>query len=620
VQGWTILRRSGIVVVGGVEFDAMARSAFAFAAFEAFLKKTIAAPPHQRTRGLAGRKTMERPWYASYPETVSRHVDIKGHASALGLAEAAFQTHREASAYVCLGRELTYGDLDRLSRQLASAFQHMGLKPGDRLAIMMPNVLHYPVALFAAWRAGLIVVNVNPLYTPRELNHQLNDSGAKAIVILDRFLSVLATESGKTPIEHTVIAGFSDNFGAADPVDLSIAPELLGKIPSPLSFDHALASGRENPGAAVPLHHDDVAVLQYTGGTTGVSKGAVLTHANLLSALLGARDWMQPGLDRRPPSGQLNFVCALPLYHVFAFMICGLFASLVGGNVILIPDPRDMAGTVKQLAPYKLHVFPAVNTLFNGLINTPSFAGLDFSELGVTIGGGAAVQEVVARKWLAITGCPIIEGYGLSETCATATCNRSDLEAFTGTIGLPGPGVDIAILDDDENEVAHGQPGEICMKGGQVMRGYWERPEETAKAFTRSGYFKTGDIGLMDDEGFVTIIDRKKDMIIVSGFNVFPNEIEGVVAEHPRVVECAVIGVPDEQSGEAVMLFVVPRDGGLGADELVTFCQERLTGYKRPRRIEFIDALPKSNVGKILRRELRDEVMKRPATPMAMAG
>jgi long-chain acyl-CoA synthetase len=477
---------------------------------------------------------------------------------------------------------------------------------------MMPNVPQYPVAVAAVLRAGFIAVNINPLYTPRELAHQLKDSGAKAIVILENFANTLAEVIGDTSIRHVVVAKTGDLLGFPK---RNVVNYVVGKtlptysLPGAIWFRKALTVGAAHKFTPQPITHDDVAVLQYTGGTTGVSKGATLTHGAILAAVLASEAWMQPALKRRTVTGQMTFVCALPLYHVFAFISCALLAMRVGGLNVLIPNPRDVDGMLKELSKFRIHFFPAVNTLFNGLAHHPGFAKLNFSELLVSNGGGTAVQEAVAKKWLATTGCPIVEGYGLSETCSGVTCNPTDSEAFTGTIGLPLPNVEIRILDDDGKDVPLGASGEIAIRGPQVMAGYWQRPDETASAMTGDGFFKSGDIGVMDERGYIKIVDRKKDMILVSGFNVYPNEIEAVAAGHPGVLECAAIGVPDAKSGEAVMLFVVPKDKSVTTEAVMAHCKSQLAGYKTPRVIHFRSELPKTNVGKILRRQLRDEMM-----------
>jgi long-chain acyl-CoA synthetase len=558
----------------------------------------------------------QRPWTAQYPPGVTADLDITRYDSLVALFEESFAKYADKPAYVCMGKALTYGEWDRLSTALAAWLQSRGLQRGDRVAIMMPNLLQYPVAVAAVLRAGFVAVNVNPLYTPRELEHQLKDSGATAIIILENFATTLEQVIASTAIRHVVVAAVGDMLGLVKGMVTNYVVRRVKKIVPPYTlkgstrFNVALALGKKLRFARPAVGPDDVAVLQYTGGTTGVSKGATLLHRTVVAGLIAAEAWTMPGLGRKQITGQVTIVCALPLYHVFAFITCALLGMRLGGMNILIPNPRDLSGFIETLGKYRFHVFPAVNTLFAGLAAQPDFAKLDFSELVISNGGGTAVQEAVAKKWLAITGCPIAEGYGLSETCAGVTCNRTDTDAFTGTIGLPLPNVDLKILDDDEKEVALGERGEIAIRGPQVMRGYWQQEGETAKVMTKDGYFKSGDIGIMDAEGYTRIVDRKKDMILVSGFNVYPNEVEGVVAGLAGVRECAVIGVPDNNSGEAVMLFVVKGDASLDEAKVVAYCAEHLTGYKKPRHIRFMDDLPKTNVGKILRRELRDAVMK----------
>lgn len=556
---------------------------------------------------------MERIWLKSYPAGVPADIDVAQYPSVVALLDEAFVKYRDLPAYISMGATLTYGAIDDLSKIFAAWLQGQGLRPGDRLALMMPNVLQYPVALAAALRAGLIVVNVNPLYTARELSHQLQDSGAKAIVILENFAATLEKALAGTAIERIVLTGIGDLMGFPKGLVTNFVVRRIKKmvpaydLPHAVRFNAAIAAGRSSPFTPPPIAPKDVAVLQYTGGTTGVAKGAMLLHETLVAAALSAEAWMQPGLKRKAVSGQKTIVCALPLYHVFAFVVCALLGMRTGALNILIVNPRDLAGVIKEISKYKFNMFPAVNTLFNALANHPDFAKLDFSGLFNSTGGGMAVQEAVAKKWLAVTGCPIVEGYGLSETAATGTCNPTDSTGFTGTIGLPLPNFDIRIIDDSGHDVPLGSPGEIAIKGPQVMSGYWGRPDETAKAFTADGFFKSGDIGIMDARGYIKLVDRKKDMILVSGFNVYPNEVEEVVAHHPGVAECAAVGVPDRNSGEAVMLFVVKRDPDLTAEAIAAFCAAELTGYKRPRYIEFRTELPKTNVGKILRRALRDE-------------
>ena len=562
---------------------------------------------------------MDRFWLKNYPPGVPSDIDPSVYPSLVDLLEESFARFRDARAYVCMDKALTFGEIDTLSTALGAWLQGRGLKRGDRVAIMMPNVLQYPVAVAAVLRAGFIAVNVNPLYTARELEHQLKDSGAQAIIILENFATTLQQVIGHTSVKHVAVASMGDLLGFPKALIVNLVVRHVRKmvpawsLPGHVKFNDAVSAGRGMALARPQLGPDDVAVLQYTGGTTGVSKGATLLHRTLVSNLLASEAWMQPGLKRKTISGQLTIVCALPLYHVFAFVTCGLLGMRTGALNILIPNPRDLPGTIKELAKYKINVFPAVNTLFNGLANNPDFAKLDFSELVISNGGGTAVQEAVAKKWLAITGCPICEGYGLSETSSGITCNPTDSEAYTGTIGLPLPNVEIRILDDAGKDVAPGEAGEIAIRGPQVMRDYWQQPEETAKVMTPDGFFKSGDVGVMDSRGYVKIVDRKKDMILVSGFNVYPNEVEAVVAAHPGVLECAAIGIPDANSGEAVMLFVVRKDPALTKEALAEYCHRELTGYKRPKHIEFRTELPKTNVGKILRRELRDAVVRKAA-------
>jgi long-chain acyl-CoA synthetase len=566
---------------------------------------------------------MDRFWLKSYPPGVPSDIDPSVYPSVVAVIEESFAKYCGQKAYVCMDKAITFGEVDTLSQALAAWLQGRGLRRGARVAIMMPNVLQYPVAVAAVLRAGFIAVNVNPLYTAPELEHQLEDSGAEAVIVLENFASTLEqalrASAGRTAVKHVVVASMGDLLGFPKGLIVNFVVRTLRKmvpafaLSGHFKFNDVIATGRSMAFARPDLGPDDVAVLQYTGGTTGVAKGATLLHHTIVANLLASEAWMQPGLRRKQLTGQFTIVCALPLYHVFAFITCGLLGMRTGALNILIPNPRDMKGTVKELAKYRINIFPGVNTLFNGLANQPDFAKLDFSGLAITNGGGMAVQEAVARKWLAITGCPIVEGYGLSETSAGVTCNPTDSEAYTGTIGLPLPNVEIKLLDDHGEEVPLGEAGEIAIRGPQVMQGYWQRPDETALVMTPDGFFKSGDIGQMDARGYIRIVDRKKDMIIVSGFKIFPNEIEAVVASHPGVLECAVVGVPDAGSGEAVMLFVVKKDPSLTRDALAEYCKQQLTGYKRPKFIEFRDELPKTNVGKILRRELRDSMLKKAA-------
>jgi long-chain acyl-CoA synthetase len=558
---------------------------------------------------------MEKLWLKNYPEGVPAEVDVTQYASLVDLMEEAFSAYATRNAYAFMDRFTTFGELDRLSAALAAWLQSRGIKPGTRVAIMMPNVVQYPVAVAGVLRAGCVVVNVNPLYTPRELEHQLKDSGAEVIVILENFAATLQQVVGRTQVKHVIVASMGDLLGFPRGVIVNFAVRRIKKmvpqytLPGSLRFNDVLDEGARQQLQKVKLGPDDIAFLQYTGGTTGVSKGATLTHRNLVANVLQLDAWVQPALkdtSRGPVPEQLVYVCALPLYHVFALTVNLLGGLRLGSLNVLIPNPRDLPGFVKELAKFKFHVLPGVNTLYNALAENEDFRKLDFSSLRIANGGGMAVQQAVAEKWLKITGIPIIEGYGLSETSPIATCNPITAREYTGTIGIPVSSTEIAILDDAGQPVPLGQPGEIAIRGPQVMAGYWQRPEETEKVMTPDGFFKSGDVGIMDENGYIRIVDRKKDMIIVSGFNVYPNEVEGVVAMHPGVVECAAIGVPDEKSGEAVKVFVVRKDSDLDAAQLAAWCKEHLTGYKKPKYIEFRDELPKSNVGKILRRELRD--------------
>jgi len=556
---------------------------------------------------------MDRFWLKSYPAEVPAEIDYTRYRSLVHLLEESFQNYAQRQAYICMGKPLTYRQVDALSQRLGAWLQSRGLQKGARVALMMPNVLQYPVALAAVLRAGYIVVNVNPLYTARELAHQLNDSGAEAIIILENFASTLEQVVGSTSVRHIVVASMGDLLGGLKGAIVNFVVRNVKKmVPAyrlahAVSFKRALAEGGRMTLKPAQLTHEDVAFLQYTGGTTGVSKGATLTHRNVLANVLQSEAWAQPALKREPQAEPLIYLCALPLYHIFALTACCLMGTRMGATNILIPNPRDIPGLVRELSKYKVNVFPAVNTLYNGLLNNPDFAKLDFSGLKICNGGGMAVQRAVAEKWLQVTGCPIVEGYGLSETSPVATCNPTDTPAFSGTIGLPLPSTEVAILDDAGQPLPPGQVGEIAIRGPQVMAGYWNRPEETAKVMTPDGFFKTGDIGISDERGYIRIVDRKKDMILVSGFNVYPNEIEDVLAAHPAVLESACVGVPDSNSGEAVKVYVVRKDPALTSAQLMDYCREQLTGYKRPKYIEFRDQLPKTNVGKILRRELRDD-------------
>ncbi|MDQ2989146.1 MAG: long-chain-fatty-acid--CoA ligase [Pseudomonadota bacterium] len=555
---------------------------------------------------------MDKFWLKSYQSGVPAEIDWTQYRSLTHLLEEAFQKYAQRKAYVCMDKAITYAELDRMSQQMAAWLQGKGLKQGARVALMMPNVLQYPVAMAAVLRAGYTIVNVNPLYTPRELQHQLIDSGAEAIVVLENFATTLEQVIAKTPVKHVVVASMGDMLGAVKGTIVNLVVRKVKKLvpafslPASIPFNRMMDEGARLTFKPVTIGHDDIAFLQYTGGTTGVSKGAMLLHRNVIANVLQNEAWLHPTLETLPKGQQLQFVCALPLYHIYALTVCALMSMRMGGMNLLIPNPRDMDGFVKELGKYKINIFPAVNTLYNGLLNNKNFAKLDFSSYRVCNGGGMAVQQAVADKWLQVTGTPIVEGYGLSETSPVATANRCDIHQFSGTIGLPLPSTEVTILDDDGKEVALGERGEIAIRGPQVMAGYWNRPDETAKSMTADGFFKTGDIGVMDATGNTRIVDRKKDMILVSGFNVYPNEVEAVVSSHPGVLECACIGVPDANSGEAVKLFVVRRDPALTKEELMDYCKQQLTAYKKPKYIEFRDDLPKTNVGKILRRELRD--------------
>ena len=555
---------------------------------------------------------MEKIWLKSYPPGVPADIDPDQYRSLVHLLEEAFQKYADRNAYVCMDKFLTYAELDTYSRQLGAWLQSRGLKKGARVALMMPNVLQYPVAIAAVLRAGYTVVNVNPLYTPRELEHQLNDSGSEAIIVLENFAHTVEQVLSKTAVKHIVVASMGEMLGGLKGMIVNFVVRNVKKmvpaysLPNAMRFKQALALGSRMKLTPVELSIHDAAFLQYTGGTTGVSKGATLSHRNVIANVLQSEAWSGAALDQNSQE-QLIIVCALPLYHIFALTACAMWGTRVGALNILIPNPRDIPGLIKELGKYRFNLLPAVNTLYNALVNHPDFAKLDFSGLKIANGGGMAVQQAVNDKWLQVTGVSIIEGYGLSETSPVATCNRADSTAFSGTIGLPVPSTDIAILDDDGKEVPLGQTGEIAIRGPQVMSGYWNRPDETAKVMTPDGYFKSGDVGIMDERGYVKIVDRKKDMILVSGFNVYPNEVEAVIAAHPGVLECACVGVPDEHSGEAVKVFVVRKDPNLTQEVLAAYCKEQFTGYKRPKYIEFRDELPKTNVGKILRRALRDE-------------
>jgi long-chain acyl-CoA synthetase len=555
---------------------------------------------------------MERIWLKQYPAGVPADIDPTQYPSLVALFEESFAKFRDRKAFICMDKSITYGDLDAMSLALGAYLQSKGLQQGARVALMMPNVLQYPVSTAAVLRAGYAVVNVNPLYTPRELEHQLKDSGAEAIIVLENFASTVEKVIRNTQVKHVIVGSMGDMLGLKGLLVNLVVRKVKKMVPAyslpgAIAFNDAVTAGRGMNFRKPQIKQDDVAFLQYTGGTTGVSKGATLLHRNILANVLQNDAWLQPALKKPPHVDQLFIVCALPLYHIFALTACFLLAVRAGGVNLLIPNPRDMPGFIKELQKYQVNSFPAVNTLYNGLLNTPGFDKLDFSKLKTSFGGGMATQKAVAEKWLKTTGCALSEGYGLSETSPSLTCNPADTDKFSGSIGVPMPSTYISIRDDDGNEVPLGEAGEICAKGPQVMAGYWNRPEETANVMTADGFFRTGDIGIMDPSGYTKIVDRKKDMVLVSGFNVYPNEVEDVIASHPGVLECAVIGVADAKSGEAVKAFVVKKDPSVTADDIIKFCGTQLTNYKVPKQIEFRTELPKTNVGKILRRELRDE-------------
>jgi len=554
----------------------------------------------------------DRIWLKSYPEGVPADLPPSPYTSLVGLMEESFRQYAERPAYSFMGKELTFGETDRLSRAFAAYLQGLGLAQGDRVAIMMPNVPQYPVVVAAILRAGYVVVNVNPLYTARELEHQLKDSGSKAIVIIENFAHTLEKCIAATPVRHVVLCAMGDRLGLLKGALVNYVVRKVKKLvppfnlPDAVRFNDAIAKGERSTLRQPEIKPDDVAVLQYTGGTTGVSKGAVLLHRNVIANVLQSQLWNDPAMKKIPAGEQSTGICALPLYHIFAFTVGMMLSMRTGGKLVLIPNPRDLPAVLKELSKHTFHTFPAVNTLFNGLANHPDFDKVDWSHLKVSVGGGMAVQGAVAKKWFEKTGCPICEGYGLSETSPSASCNPVTATAYTGTIGVPIPGTWMKIIDDEGRDVPQGQPGEIAIKGPQVMAGYWQRPDETAKVMTADGWFKSGDVGVMDERGFFRIVDRKKDMILVSGFNVYPNEIEDVVSHLDGVLECACVGMPDEQTGEAVKLVIVRKNPALTETEVRAWCRENLTGYKQPKVIEFRTELPKTPVGKILRRELRD--------------
>ena len=562
--------------------------------------------------GAARRTIVEKIWLKHYPKGVPAEIDINTYASLRDVFEESCSKYAGRKAYTCMGKSITFSELDTLTAAFGAWLQGQGCKKGSRVALMMPNILQYPVCLFGALRAGCTIVNVNPLYTARELEHQLNDSGAEILIVVENFAATYQEIAAKTKVRKVIVTSIGELLGFKGLIVDLVLRKVKKMIPAwnlpgSLRLSDALADGRKRKLEVVPVGHEDIAFLQYTGGTTGVSKGAILLHRNIVGNLLQARAWILPFLGHDSAEVILT---PLPLYHIFSLTANCLTFMTLGAENVLIPNPRDIPGFVKEMAKHKFTVMTGVNTLFNALVNNPEFAKLDFSTFRVTLGGGMAVQEAVAVKWKKVTGCTLIEAYGLTETSPAATINPVDIPAYNGSIGLPISSTEIELRDDDGKPVPLGQPGEICIRGPQVMAGYWQRPDETAKVMDKDGWFASGDIGVMDEKGFVRIVDRKKDMILVSGFNVYPNEIEGVVAMHPGVLECAAVGVPDKKSGEAVRLYVVKKDDALTADDVIKHCREHLTGYKCPREVEFRKDLPKSNVGKILRRELRDEAKK----------
>ena len=550
------------------------------------------------------------PWLANYPAGVPAEIDVNAYSSVAAVLASAFDRFRHRPAYSNMGKCLTYGEVDRLSAQFASyLLNDLKLQKGDRVAIMLPNVLQYPIAAFGILRAGLTVVNTNPLYTARELKHQLNDSGASAIVVLDNFAATLAEVLPSAPaLKHVITTALGDMLGFPKALITNLVVRHVKKLVPPYRIEHevrfndALTLGGLGTAPKVEIGHDDIAFLQYTGGTTGVAKGAMLTHRNMIANMLQASAWLGTNLK----VGEEVVITAIPLYHIFALTANCLVFMQIGGMSLMITNPRDMPGFVKELSKVPFSVITGVNTLFNGLLHTPGFDQLDFSHMRLTLGGGMAVQRAVAEKWKQVTRCTLVEAYGLTETSPAACINPLDLPAYNASIGMPISSTDVCIQDDDGKLLATGEVGELCIKGPQVMRGYWQRADETAKVLTPDGWLHTGDIARMDEKGYFYIVDRKKDMILVSGFNVYPNEIEDVVAACPGVLECAAVGVPDEKSGEAVKVVVVKKDPNLTAETIKEYCRANLTGYKLPKVIEFRDSLPKTNVGKILRRELRD--------------
>ena len=555
------------------------------------------------------RPQINKIWLASYPDIVPAELPPLEHASLVELLEESCARYADRPAFTSMGKSITYRDLGTQTRKIAAWLQSLGLQKGDRVAVMMPNVLQNPVTTYGILRAGLVVVNVNPLYTPRELEHQLRDCGAKAIFVLENFAHTVEQVLAHTDVRHVVVTSLGDMLGVKGHIVNFIVRKVkklvpAWSIPGHRNFKAVIAEGARLPLKPAELSGNDIAFLQYTGGTTGVAKGAILTHSNLLANQQQLQLWLQSAYINKPRPEQLTFVCALPLYHIFALTVNSLMGMSIGGHNVLIANPRDIPGFIKELGKYKFDMFPGLNTLFNALMNNPEFTKLDLSNTG-TLAGGMAVQRPVAERWQKMTGAWITEGYGLSETSPVASANRFDSSEFSGTIGLPITGTDFDIRDESGNSLPIGEVGEICIRGPQVMAGYWKQPAETARVMTPDGFFRSGDVGFMDERGYTKIVDRKKDMILVSGFNVYPNEIEEVAMMHAGVLEAAAIGVPDPHSGEAVKLFIVKKDPALTEADVKAHCAANLTNYKRPRFIEFRTELPKSNVGKILRKELR---------------
>lgn len=562
---------------------------------------------------------IDKPWLLSYPSGVAHHLQYDSYGSLLDLLEESFTKHRNRQAYWCMGKHFSYQDIDLASKKLATFLQSLGLTRGARIAIMLPNIPQYPIALYGVLRAGYIVVSINPLYTPRELSAQLSDCGAEAIILLEHFGKTLedafAIEGQSIALKHVVITSIAEMLGWKGPwldrfirtFKRKVLPYVLPNDLHSIQFSQALERGTQLPYQKPVISQNDIALLQYTGGTTGVSKGAILSHRNLIANVLQIEAWLKP-IEQRKTIEAWHFLCALPMYHIFALTGCGLLGMRLGARILLVPNARDLANLIGILKEFpEINLFPGVNTLFQALLNNPKFSELDFSRWALTIGGGMAVQRSVAERWQTLTGTVITEGYGLSETSPVASCNTPLSQEFTGSIGLPLPDTEMCIRDEEGRQLSAGQVGEIYIRGPQVMSGYWQQESETSNVLDSDGYFRTGDIGVMDEAGYFKIVDRKKDMILVAGFNVYPNEVEDVVASIPGVIECAVIGVQQASSGEAVKLFVVREDSNVTEKLIMDICNRELTHYKRPTQIEFRESLPKNNVGKILRRVLRDE-------------